>query len=77
MQLILKQEADKGQHNLLTISEITTFILNEYEDSSCKDIVFIQHLNDNILFSFKIILYTHNVYTLSHYILMFLHNDAE
>ena len=39
MQLILKQRADKHQHNLSTISEIAAFISDECEDDNCRDIM--------------------------------------
>ena len=55
--MILKQKTDKCWHNLLIISEIAVFILDECENGSCRDIIFTQHLNDTVLFNFKIILH--------------------
>ena len=60
-----------------TISKVVAFILDECENSSCRDIMLAQYLNNDVSFSFEIILHTHDVYTLLHYILMFSHSNVE
>ena len=71
MQLILKQRANKCWYNLLITFKVAAFISDEHKDDSCRDIVLAQHLNNDVSFSFEIILYTYNAYTLLYYILIF------
>ena len=71
MQLIIEKEIDKHYYNLFTTLEMMTFITNEHEKDSCKDIMLAFKRNSELSISLKSISHTHNVYIFLHYILMF------
>ena len=71
MQLIIEKKTNKCHYNLFTTLEITAFITNEQEKSSCRNIVLTFKKNNKLLINLKSIFHTHDIYIFLHYIFMF------
>jgi hypothetical protein len=75
MRLILESGANRRRENLLTSNEVIAFILDEYINASCRDLVLIVYKASRERPQMRIINVIHVAYMLLYYVLLFLYSN--